>query len=142
MLTSIWEEFGSGRRPVIVTICFLDGRLGCFKERERDADLKSVSGIQIEKMIRAADGFVRDASLVKEFAKFSVDTWIVTLPKGAKRIFPRFRGVCRGTSWGRKLRDQRHFAIGAHRKPLTIFGFALGTDHNHVEFTTRACHLQ
>ncbi len=46
--------------------------------------MKSASGIQIEKMICAANGFVGDALLVKEFAKFSVDAGIVALPKSAK----------------------------------------------------------
>jgi len=142
MLTSIWEEYGSGRRPFIVTICFLDGCLGFFKIRKRDADLKSALGIQIEKMICAADGFVGDALLVEELAKFSVDAGVVTLPKGAKRIFVRFRGVSRATGWAGKLRNQRHFAIGAHGKPLAIIRFALRADHDLVEFTTRGCHLE
>ena len=142
MLTSIWEEYGSGRRPVIVTICFLDGRLGFFKERERDADLKSASEIQIEEMICASNCLVRNACLVEEFAKFSVDAGIVALPKSANRIFVRSRGVCRATRRAGKLRNQRHLAIGAHRKPLAIFRFALGADHGLVEFTTRGCHLE
>jgi len=104
--------------------------------------LKSASGIQIEKMICAANGFVGDALLVKEFAKFSVDAGIVALPKGAKGIFAGFRGVCRATRWRGKLRNQRHVAIGAHRKPWAIFGFALGADHEVVEFTTRGCHIE
>jgi hypothetical protein len=142
MLTSIWEEYGSGRRPFIVTICFLDGCLGFFKKRERDAHLKSAFGIQIEEMIFAADGFVWDALLVEELAEFSVDAGIVTLPKGAKRIFARFRGVSRATGWDGKLSNQRHLAIGAHGKPLAIFRFALGADHDVVKFTTRDCRIQ
>jgi hypothetical protein len=105
MLTSIWEENGSSRRLFFATVSFLDGCFGSFKTRERDADLKSASGIQIEKMICAANGFVGDALLVKEFAKFSVDARIVALPKDAKRIFAGFRGVRRATRWGGKLRN-------------------------------------
>jgi hypothetical protein len=118
-------------------ISFLDGGLGFFKEREGDADLKSAPGIQIEKMICAANGFVGDALLVKEFAKFSVDAGIVALPKGAEGILARLRRVYRATWWREKLRNQRHVAIGAHRKPWAIFCFALGADHDVMEFTTR-----
>ena len=142
MLTSIGEEYGSGWPLLIVTIRFLHGTFGFLKQREGDADLESILGIQIKQVIFAAKGFVWDALLVKEFAKFSVDARVVALPKRAKRIFAGFREASRATGWRGKLRNQRHFAIGAHGKPLAIFGFALGADHNHVEFTTRGCHIQ
>jgi hypothetical protein len=93
-----WRKQTRGRLNFVVgAISFLDGGFSFFKEREGDADLEGALGIQIEQVICTANGFVRDALLVEEFAEFSVDARIVALPKSAKRIFARFRGVYRAT---------------------------------------------
>jgi hypothetical protein len=102
-------------------------------------------------MIFAPDGSMRDSFLIQKLAKFCVNPRIVPAPKRAERILIRIAwrsgglGCNEGLLW--QLIDQRNVAIGAPRKPLAIFGFALRTKHgteNKVYYTlsNRSVHPQ
>jgi hypothetical protein len=85
---------------------------------------------------------MRDSFLIQKIAKFGVNPRIVPAPKRTERILIRIAwrsgglGCKEGLGW--QLIDQSNVAIGAPRKPLPIFGFALRTKHgtgNKVYYT-------
>ena len=124
--------------------CGILDRGFCLLElRKRNPDLEGAPGIQVEKMILAPDGPVRNAFLVEQFAEFRMNARIVPLPKGAKRVFRIFslRTCCarsaQSTRGCGRLIHQINIAIGASRESLPVLRFALGANHGAWEFTTK-----
>ncbi len=89
---SRWKETRSGLALFLGAIGFLDGGLGLLERREWNPYLEGTLRIQIEKMVLAANCFVRDALLVEELAEFSVDARVITTPERAQGII--------GGPWG------------------------------------------
>src|SRR6202158_2046539 len=125
------------------SIGILDRGFCLLELRNRNPDLEGAPGIQVEKMILAPDGPVRNAFLVEQFAEFRMNARIVPLPKGAKRVLRifRLRTCCARSAQSTRgcggLIHQINIAIGASRESLPVLRFALGANHGAWAFTTK-----
>lgn len=124
-------------------IGFFHGGLGFLKTRKGNANLEETLGVQVEKMVLAANRFVRDVLLIEELAELGVVARVISLPEGTQTVVGGLGALARKLRFadrrrcGGQLPNQRDIAICADGKAWTIFGFALGAEHGAREFTIR-----
>src|SRR5277367_5401008 len=110
---------------------FHDG-LRFFKLRIRNADLERSLRTYVKERVRSTKRLVRDSFVAQQFAKFSVNPWIIPLPERAEGIFLRFsRIVTFDDSDGRRrqFHNKVDVAIRAPPKPFPILRFANRAEH-------------
>ena len=126
-------------RILLRAVRFLDHLFGFVKTGKRNAHFIRRKVAEVEQMIAAEYGLVRNTRFFQDFAKLRVDTRIFSFPKGTEWILVGIAWI--GRRFPRKcvvgrLLDQVHAAIGAASEPGPVFGVALRANHGVLQSTT------
>jgi len=106
---------------------------------KRDADFVRREVAEVEKMVAAENGLVRNACFFQDFADFPVQASVLAFPKRAEWILVGVAWFGGSFSGKRELRGigyEVRIAVRATGETGAVFGVASGTKHKNCESTT------